>query len=493
MKTLLRSTIIDTQSDDPVLFLRNYLMLLESGLGFEIPEDTAVWSFIQDFVTTHHHAPSHKTIRAHFERVRDANVVDRIEAVVSIPPLTQGDFQRHLEQKAEDRRTRATSEILTEAARILSNGVEIVDSRGKDRRKLFGPVDAIRYVMDHGHDIVTPTTGAKLSGDVTHDADNFQTEYDRIKADPLAGIGQHTGIQQIDEGTNGAKRHELWIHAAFTGHLKSTLMLNWAYNQAVYHLHDVMIFSLEMPYNQCRRLIYALHSCNAKFDAVRAVMGIGESLDYIKVRDGLLSPQEERFMFEHVAPDMSDPANKYGSIFIEVADPDKVDFTIVDLRARAELVYSKTPFSLLFIDHLGLMASRNRHPSTTEKLNEVIRDTKKMAMSFNRGMGMAVVGLFQISREGFKAAEKNGGRFNLTHLSYANEAERSSDVVTAGWLDDDLRKRAQARFQCLKSRDQRPFETFNAGVVWACRRLKTIVDPAFATSQETGTLEGLIP
>ena len=101
-------------------------------------------------------------------------------------------------------------------------------------------------------------------------------------------------------------------------------------------------------------------------------------------------------------------------------------------------------------------------------------------MNFNRGAGMAVVSLFQISREGFKAAEKaaekssgtySSGPYNLTHLSYANEAERSSDIVTASFINDDLRAQNRVLFQCLKTRDQSPFQNFFSRVEWSCRRI----------------------
>jgi hypothetical protein len=94
-------------------------------------------------------------------------------------------------------------------------------------------------------------------------------------------------------------------------------------------------------------------------------------------------------------------------------------------------------------------------------------------MGFNRGMGIAVVGLFQISREGYRSAEKNGGRYNLTHLSYANEAERSSDIVTATWIDDELRKLNRAIFMCLKTRDEAPFDRVPVRVEFPCRRMLT--------------------
>jgi hypothetical protein len=241
-----------------------------------------------------------------------------------------------------------------------------------------------------------------------------------------------------------------------------------------------------MPYQQVRNIIYTMHTAHEDFAEVRQQLGItSEGLNYEKIRDGQLSPDEEKFLKEYVVPDLNGRATvphnnphslspkDYGSIHIEVADPDKSDFTVADLRSRSELIFSKTPFSSIFVDHAGLMASRKKYSSTTEKLNEVIRDLKRLAMSFNRGMGLAVICLFQISREGFKQAEKTGGRYNLTHLSYANECERSADIVTATYIDDDLRKIDRAIFQCLKSRDQKPFERTPVRVVFPCRRLVT--------------------
>ena len=242
-----------------------------------------------------------------------------------------------------------------------------------------------------------------------------------------------------------------------------------------------------MPYIQCRNLLYTMHSAHEDFREIRAQLGIqGLGLNYDKLRDGLLTPNEERFLKEYVVPSMNKKPTcehkgskhslnprDYGDIHIEVADPDKTDFNINDLRSRSELIFAKTPFNMIVCDHVGLMSPRGRHGSTTERLNEVIRDLKKLAMSFNRGMGIAVVALFQISREGYRSAEKNGGRYNLTHLSYANEAERSADIVTASWVDESLIKLNRAIFQCLKSRDQAPFDRTPVRVEFSCRRLLT--------------------
>lgn len=501
MKTLLRSTFLADPTDNATAHLENFRVFDASGLEFEQPEDIAVWNYIRDFTLQHHHSPDIATIQAHFDRSNEHSVVDRVMELRTVRPRAQGDFLTHLDVKANDRRRVRISKLLQEASEIVSRGITIEEGKGKNKEKktLHGPIDAVRYLLDGAHDIVTPTTGTRLSGNVTFDGDDFLARYDRVKSDPNSGVGQHMGIEQVDTALEGAKRFELWTHAAFTGGMKSTLALNWAYNQAVYLQHDVLFFSLEMPYDQCRNILYAMHSSHDKFRKVHP------PLDYGNIRDGRLTPGQEMFLREHVVPDLN-KKGQYGSILIEVADPEKDDFTVQDIRHRAETLYAKHPFKMIFIDHALLVAPRHWVNSTTERLNEVIRDCKKLAMGFNKGAGTAVVILFQISREGYKAAlkargldrdptkERKGAEprppsnyvYNLSHLSYANETERSSDIVTATWLDEDLAKEGKVLIQCLKSRDQKPFDPCFMSILWSCRRLLTLKDPTVVESSAMG-------
>ena len=503
MKSLLRSLFVGDSGDNEQLLLRNYQLFSQAGLGFDVPEYNSIWAFIQEFVRAHNHVPNLGTVRSHFEHAKEDTVLDQLKHLEGMPARTKGDFQRVLEDKANDRRQRVWAETLKEASIITTTGMEVAE--GREKKILKGPVQSARYVVEKAHDIVAPTLGGRLSGEVTKDGVAVKAEYDQVEADPLAGIGQFAFLDQMDRALGGARRHELWIHAAFTGGMKSTFMLNWAYNQAVIYRHNTLIFSLEMPYNQCRRILYAIHSMHPKFREIRMKLGLQQDVDadvglpYGNIRDGKLNdwhPNAKRFYFDFVIPDFNrDDVVKhpylkcdYGKIHIEVADPDKDDFTIHDLRSMAEVIYSKDPFSMIFVDHCGLMSPRNRHSSTTESLNEVIRDLKKLALGFNRGQGMAVVGLFQISREGYKSAlkqkEKTGkAGYNLTHLSYANEAERSGDIVTSTWIDDELKDQNRVQFNCLKSRDQAPFDPFIARVEWPCRRLLSCFDMALTPEE----------
>jgi len=63
-------------------------------------------------------------------------------------------------------------------------------------------------------------------------------------------------------------------------------------------------------------------------------------------------------------------------------------------------------------------------------------------------------------------------------------SHNSSDIVTASWIDDDLRKENRVQFQCLKSRDQAPFEMFLARVEWPCRRILTCMDVTMTSAEK---------
>ncbi len=475
MKLILRS-LLAGPTDDLALAYENYSKLLESSIEFDHTAAVACWGFIKDFAYQHHHVPDISTVKSHFQQLNETDVVDYLEVVSTIAPITRGNFIKRVEEKVHDRRVLLTQIALKEAAQILQSGMEV--KVGREKKILRGPVDAVRHMMEKSASIVSPAIGGRLYGEITGDGKNFEEMYRARKSDPLAGIGQHSGLQQMDQAMGGAKRGELWTHAAFTGQLKSTLMLTWAYNQAIWMGHSNVTFSLEMYYSQVRSLLFSMHTGHERFREIRLAMGIQKDpglnvgLPYLRIRDAELTDIEEQFLFNHVVPDLdTNPA--YGNIHIEVADPDKMDFTVTDLRARAETLYHKDPYSLIFVDHVGLLSPRGNHSGTTEKINEVVRDLKKMSMAFNRGQGMAMVVLAQINRQGYLAALKSNGQYNLTHLSYANEIERSSDVVTTTFLDDEMKKKGFAQFQCLKSRDQEPFELFFGKVDWSCRRILT--------------------
>jgi len=429
--------MIVSKQDNPEESFRNFITFSESGMGFEGAQEVRLWEIIQGFGQEHNHMPTADSLRNLLNKGVDTDTVDFLEILLrsADEPIYKGDFLVLLEEVSLERKTRQVKDLLTQSGAILNTGMEVRD--GRERRMLKGPIDAAQHFYDHVPDVVAPTTGGKINGEILHDMERGIKDYLTVKADPRAGIGQFTGITQLDEVLKGAKRHELWTHAAFTGHGKSLFARNWAYNQAIFMGYNVLYLSLEMHYKQVRSHLYSMHSAHSKFNEIRVELGVQKDphttigIPYGSIVEGRLNSAQEVFLLQHVIPDLENCPD-YGKIFLEAGDPDKDEMGVSDLRARAEVIDRKNPLDLIIVDHALLMSPKRRTKSTTEDLNQVIRDLKKMSMSFSRGRGIAVVSLFQISREGFKHAEKAGGMYNLTHLSYANECCVAGTPVATG-------------------------------------------------------------
>jgi hypothetical protein len=440
MKTLLRSVFIGSAAtDSETSFTENYHRLVTSGLAFDTTEDNSIWEAIKEFHQTHGHLPNLGTLRAIFEADQKPELVSRLETVAISASKVRGDFVVHLQTLDEERKKKRALDLLDETKRILTSGVEVRE--GKEKRRLFGSADAVHYFWEKSSGLTVPTLGTKSSGNVTTDGQDFLEHYERIKSDPTIGLGFPCGLAQADEITGGIRKKQLWIHAAFAGGLKTYFAIHWAYVQAIYYGNSSVYFDLEVGYEDLRTTLYTIHSAHEDFAEVRRSLGIpGLGLSFKNIDEGRLTPNEEKFLYEYVVPDFnrkptvdhaamgSIPAESYGDIHIEGIG-EKGDLKVADIRAKAELIHSKNPISMIFVDHVLLVSPQKWVPSTTERLNEVIRELKKLAMTFFRNLGIPIVGLFQISREGYKAAEKNGGSYNLTHLSYANECVARGTLI----------------------------------------------------------------
>lgn len=478
MRSLLRSVFTSDPSDSIDLLNRNYREINKTNIEFPHAEHEQIWKFIQDFFSAHGHVPDVSSICAYFRDKSANTIVDQAEIIRNERLLLRGDFVAHLNRKIEEQKKFKVSKILKTAHDIAKEGAPSEEGE----RFLIGPQDAVQYVIDRAHEILTPAGSVSLSGEAHSDVEEYKKEYSDRKNDEMLGLGQNTGIEQIDVVLRGAKKQELWTHAAFTGHLKSTLGLNWSYTQAVFYGQDVCYFSLEMPYHQCRRNYYTLHTIHDKFTPIRMELGLQEMethptcLSYQKIRDSELDEKEEQFFLEYVLEDLKNPDNHYGKVHFEVADPDKPDFTVLDLKARAEMIYARQPFSLIIIDHALLINPRKKYSNRTDQANEVMRDLKKLAGNFFRGAGIPVVALFQMNRQGYKKALEKNGMYDITALSYSNEVERSSDVITASWCEGVMKDEGRVLFQNLKTRDGVSFRPFLARIEWPCKRLLTCYD-----------------
>lgn len=501
---LIRSLVRCQPTDQAARFRANILAVREAGLDFSLIEDQTLWRYVDEFERTHEHAPEISTVTSALLRGGELGrgAADRLESLLTTPPTWGGDFEHLVDLVLEEQKRNELAIVVKDAVTIATSGLEV--GLGREKKTLRGPEAAAAYLGERVGSIAAPARPKGQAGPVV--GRDLRAEYEAGEANPRAAFGQWTGIKQMDEAIGGAREGELWIHAAYSGHLKTTFALNWAYNQAVIFHAPVLYFSLEMPYHQVRRWLLAMHSFHSKFAGVRTALGLQQEeaadvgLDYKRIREHKLTPAEKQFLVDHVIPDWDDPRNQYGVVHVEVANPDNPDITVEGLRRRAEALYPQTSFGMVVVDHATLVGARSRYTSTTERLTDAMRDLKRFAMQFRRGQGIPVVALYQINREGLKEAHKRKEKgqlptYDLHNLANAAEAERSADVVTASYLDKEYAERNRALFTCLKSRDNAPFDPCLVRIDWPCRRIGTCLDspqPDYADQVRPEEIGGII-
>jgi replicative DNA helicase len=460
MKRLLRGVIDFEDGKLSQDALRsNYHCLLDSRNEWVLPEDGKVYAFVKAFFEHNLSLPSSATVEDYFTKLDDVETTERLKDVKASQAHAWQNYIHLVRQLVDDQNRVKMAALLKEAQEITTKG--LVLKEGKEKRRLQGVRDALMYFTERVHDLIPTESSAKTRGNIRADTTEAWNEYVTAKHDKGRVWGAFTGIEEIDTVCHGLKRGEMWVHAAFAGELKSTMAMNWAYNLVTRYRRNVFYTSLEMPYEQIRRIICVMHSANKKFQVEGKA-----PLDYRKVRDGELSAEEEAF-YQEVLKDF-DTNPEYCRF--EVWSPDK-DVTIDDIRLETELAHKRMEVGMLVIDHGGLVEARRKNANYTVELNSVLRDAKKLALHFHGGEGVPVLMLFQINRDGKDMADKAEGLYKMRALSYANETERSADVISTTYLNDKHREDGTTKCCCHKNRDNPLFAPTLIRINFASRRM----------------------
>ena len=462
-KRILRSIIEIGGSPSSENLRVNFRRLAESGLEWPKPADKTIFKFVLAYFQHHLECPSITVIQDYFREKDDVEVLERVQDILSAEVYDRTNFIHLLSSLLDDQNKIKAVAALKEAQDIATKGITF--GQGKFAVRKEGIRAAIVHATEALYPLVIEDNTAQTRGDLWTDTKAGWEDYQTAKHNKDKAWGRFTGLDEIDSVCHGHKKGELWLHAAFTGELKSTFACNWAYNLATRYRTNVLYISLEMPYIQVRRQLYVIHTTNKRFGN----QGISP-LDYRKIRDGELSPSEEAF-YKSALQDL-DSNPEYCSL--ETWHPDH-DVTIPDIRTYAEIMHKKKELGILIIDHGGLVEpTRKNFKEYTIALNSILRDAKKLALQFNHGEGIPVLMLFQLNRQGKAEADKAEGRYKMSAIAYANEAERSSDVITTTYLNDQHRADGTTLFCNLKNRDNPLFPPFLASVDFSCRRIRNV-------------------
>lgn len=231
--------------------------------------------------------------------------------------------------------------------------------------------------------------------------DRLTANLEAIADKGLEVTGIPSGLDELDELTDGWQPTDLVILAARTSMGKSAMMLNLARNAALDRNVGVAVFSLEM-----------------KDESLMMRLICSESgLNLSDVRRGNLDAKEWRRYH-----DSRNRLNKAPIYFDST-----FSLTVPELRAKVrQLNTKKRGVSLIIVDYLQLMETPAKTFSNSDsrerEISKITRDLKSLALELN----IPIIALSQLSRAVESRADK---RPQLSDLRESGAIEMHSDLV----------------------------------------------------------------
>ena len=250
MERILRSVIQVGNVPDGEECLANWSRLQEQGLGFPNEEDRRIEQYLQDFYGQMSSPPDFTLVRDFFEKRDDIETCTRLDEIKKAQHYIRTNFLSIVRTELEEQQRRQFVLVCRDAATIAEHGMNI-QKPGPDGKKIMrGTSDAIGFVFDKMSDMTRFEGGEKLEGSVTDDVEEVISEYESVEsADAYTGRNIF-GLEPLDQACEGHKSGEFHVHCAYPGELKTTLALNYAYNNAYLHGKNIFYGIFEMPYKQ---------------------------------------------------------------------------------------------------------------------------------------------------------------------------------------------------------------------------------------------------
>jgi replicative DNA helicase len=233
--------------------------------------------------------------------------------------------------------------------------------------------------------------------------DESMAALEHIQQRESAFAGVPTGFMDLDTLLSGLQKGNLIVIAARPGVGKSSFVTNIARNVAVDAGEPVAMFSLEM----------------SRFEIGMRLLCGEARVPWDKVRSGRMATEEWSRIVEAAEALHESP------LFIV----DSGNVTIVDIRAKARRMKSKTGLGLIIVDYLQLMSGHGRVENRQQEVAEISRSLKLLA----KELEVPVIAVSQLNRNPESRGDK---RPQLSDLRESGAIEQDSDIVMFIHRDD---------------------------------------------------------
>lgn len=437
MRKVFRSLVWKDSTEKPDIALNYKAVSPDLCLNLTSSE-RKVLDYLLDFFQRKGEPPQMQAVLDHFEAANDAEAIVLYEEMAAEPsPYLGATFQDLFDAEVETQAASNLSKTLKMAQKIATTGAEV--DKGVH---LKGVDEAVNYLTSHARP--TPKLGkGKIPASIKQASQGLTDLYNERKNNPTQSYGILTGYGLFDGAWHGIKKKQLTLIGGFGGHLKSTLMMNCVVNGAVDGGWNMHVCTSEMPADDMKLMLVAIHSANPKFQPQ------GRPLHATRLLLGALQPPEEAF-FELVKDDLvNNPM--HGSIRVRDASEFTSAGSAMQLIQRDHMDEEVDCAWLDYITRLPLDAKYLRYDHTTG-MNLTIADWKRFAMQFNQGDGLPVCTPFQINREGWKRAKDKGGKYTKSDFAQYNAAEKEADNMGYIFYDEDEAATSEPKIGLAKAR-----------------------------------------
>lgn len=209
--------------------------------------------------------------------------------------------------------------------------------------------------------------------------------------------GVPTGLNMLDNVTNGWQSSDLIILAGRPGMGKTSAVVSMSINPAVYQKTPIAIFSLEMSSDQL----------------VSRMQSYFSEINVSKIVKKQLS-EDEIVQIERKTQKLKD-----APIYID----DTPNISLLELKGKVRKLKKENDIQLVIIDYLQLMRSGMKTQSREQEISEISRGLKALAKELN----LPVIALSQLSR----SVEQRGGDKKplLSDLRESGAIEQDADMV----------------------------------------------------------------
>lgn len=416
------------------------------------PVEKEIIEYLNDCYNDSANLPSIDYVYQHFYSLGRTPVADYVEQLKKGNDLTLVDLKLYLKEYSAEKKAKLFDTVFKTAQSISKLGETV---EGKYRK---GWAEALLFIEENMSKFEDEDDfSAQQSGELGEDALLGWDRYMERKATPASQRGILSGLNVIDNSVFGAKPKQVHLALGFTSSGKTLFSINYIYHAVVNLGKNAVMFSLEMSKEEIENILYARHSAHPKFKPIHAPIKITD------FKNGLLNAEAEDFMRNCVLQDLY-TNEQHGKLIIEYPGE---SFSMSALKKKLNKIQKKTDIDMIVLDYPELMepdpGQGGKDYTTT--LNRIMKQIKQLAMTFRDGRGLFVLCPFQANRDGYERAKKAGGIYDLRALSYANEAERTADIVYSIFRDLEARDQ-EMNITGIKHRGGALFGPEKVGVMW---------------------------